>query len=78
MSVAASWSCLGLGTCVGPGGRQIVDARVLLTAAAPPAFVRIDQVGYDEALPVRLTRDFLADPGRYLRYLFEDDPPAAR
>jgi hypothetical protein len=36
MTVDASRSCLGLGTCVGPGARQIVDARVLLTAAAPP------------------------------------------
>src|SRR5215472_8795812 len=37
MTVDASRSCLGLGTCVGPRARQIVDARVLLTAAAPPA-----------------------------------------
>src|SRR5829696_10272404 len=37
MTVDASRSCLGLGTCVGPGIRQIVDARVLLTATAPPA-----------------------------------------
>jgi len=33
----ASRSCLGLGTCVGSPTRQIVVARVLLTAAAPPA-----------------------------------------
>jgi predicted ATPase len=39
---------------------------------------RIDQVGYDEALPVRLTRGFLADPDQFLRYLFEGDPPTAR
>src|SRR4051812_26973707 len=37
MTVDASRSCLGLGTCVGSGTRQIVDARVLLTATAPPA-----------------------------------------
>src|SRR5271167_584402 len=37
MTVDASRSCLGLGTCVGRLARQIVDARVLLTAAAPPA-----------------------------------------
>src|SRR5260370_17167705 len=36
MTVDASWSCLGLGTCVGSAIRQIVDARVLLTANAPP------------------------------------------
>jgi hypothetical protein len=33
----ASRSCLGLGTCVGSATRQIVVARVLLTATAPPA-----------------------------------------
>src|SRR5215510_1967591 len=37
MTVDASRSCLGLGTCVGSSTRQIVVARVLLTAAAPPA-----------------------------------------
>jgi predicted ATPase len=29
----------------------------------------ITSVTYDEAMPVRLTRDFLGDPGRYLRHL---------
>src|SRR6266446_8527039 len=33
----ASRSCLGLGTCVGSAIRQIVDARVLLTATVRPA-----------------------------------------
>src|SRR5712691_13233175 len=37
MTVDASRSCLGLETCVGSVIRQIVDARVLLTATAPPA-----------------------------------------
>jgi len=37
MIVDASRSCLGLGTCVGSATRQIVVARVLLTATAPPA-----------------------------------------
>jgi|SRR6516162_225453 len=38
MTVDASRSCLGLGTCVGSVmTRQIVHARVLLTATAPPA-----------------------------------------
>src|ERR1700737_618975 len=36
MTVDASRSCLGLGTCVGSAIRQIVDARVLLTATVPP------------------------------------------
>ncbi|MFG1791140.1 AAA family ATPase [Nocardia sp. NPDC049149] len=30
-------------------------------------------VDYDDALPVRLTRDFLAEPDRYLRHLFDDE-----
>src|SRR6516162_9363519 len=37
MTVDASRSCLGLGTLVGSATRQIVDARVLLTATASPA-----------------------------------------
>jgi hypothetical protein len=37
MTGDASRSCLGLGTCVGSAIRQIVDARVLLPATAPPA-----------------------------------------
>jgi hypothetical protein len=38
MTVDASRSCLGLVTCVGSvTTRQIVDARVLLTATVPPA-----------------------------------------
>src|SRR5580658_8931188 len=37
MTVDASRSCLGLETCVGSTIRQIVDARVLLTATVPPA-----------------------------------------
>ena len=37
MTVDASRSCLGLVACVGMVIRQIVDARVLLTATAPPA-----------------------------------------
>jgi predicted ATPase len=36
-------------------------------------------VGYDEALPVRLTRDFLGAPERYLRHLLDiDDPPSTQ
>ncbi|MBC7275861.1 AAA family ATPase [Nocardioides sp.] len=33
---------------------------------------RIEQVAYDDAEPVTLTRRFLADPARYLRYVLED------
>jgi predicted ATPase len=34
---------------------------------------QLRRVGYDEALPVRLTRDFLANPKIYLRHLLDDD-----
>src|SRR6516162_1995464 len=37
MTADASRSCLGLATSVGSATRQIVDTRVLLTAAVPPA-----------------------------------------
>lgn len=33
------------------------------------------RVGYDQADPVRLSREFLADPGRYLHHLLHDDDP---
>jgi predicted ATPase len=33
----------------------------------------ITSVTYDEAMPVGLTRDFLSDPGRYLRHLIRTD-----
>jgi predicted ATPase len=34
---------------------------------------QIDSVDYEQALPVRLTRDFLAAPEMFLRYLLTDD-----
>src|ERR1700739_4000226 len=37
MTADTSRSCLGLATSVGSAIRQIVDTRVLLTAAVPPA-----------------------------------------
>ena len=45
MTVDASRSCLGLATCVGPMARQIVVARVLLTAPAP-SLARKQHVGW--------------------------------
>lgn len=33
----------------------------------------IEAVDYDQALPVRLTREFLAAPDRFLRHLLADD-----
>ncbi|MQA10035.1 MAG: AAA family ATPase [Pseudonocardiaceae bacterium] len=35
----------------------------------------IGPVDYDQALPVRLTREFLAAPDRFLRHLLADDEP---
>jgi hypothetical protein len=53
MTVDASRSCLGLGTCVGSATRQIVDARVLLTAAAPP-----ERVGWFAGASLRCDHGF--------------------
>jgi len=38
----------------------------------------ITEVGYDEAMPVRLTRNFLADPDRYLHHLTAPETEPAR
>src|SRR5271157_4209066 len=76
-TVDASRSCLGLATCVGAMARQIVVARVLLTAAVPPA------------LPVSAWRRVLPAPPlpvitRFLgsacgdRHLASDGPDKAR
>jgi hypothetical protein len=57
MTVDASRSGLGLGTCVGSATRQIVDARVLLTAAVPPALPSSSVSGSSLAPPLnRFTR----------------------
>lgn len=34
----------------------------------------IEAVAYEDAMPVRLTKDFLAQPDKYLRHLVDDDP----
>jgi predicted ATPase len=47
----------------------IPQARILQIDACGT----INEVAYDEAQPVVLTRSFLADPQRYLHYLFADD-----
>src|SRR5258707_15508433 len=51
MTVDAPRSCLGLETCVGSVTRQIVFARVLLTAAAPPALPGSSVSGGSRAPP---------------------------
>src|SRR5882724_8281869 len=52
MTVDTSRSCLGLGTCVGSAIRQIVHARVLLTATAPPALPGSPMLGGSLAPPL--------------------------
>jgi len=53
MTVDASRSCLGLETCAGSAIRQIVLARVLLTATAPPALPGNPMLGGSLALWLR-------------------------
>ncbi|MEP9394739.1 AAA family ATPase [Gordonia sp. VNK1] len=61
---------------VADGSQLIIATHSPILLALPGARIyeidddgEIDVVGYDEALPVRMTRDFLADPARYLRHL---------
>src|ERR1700752_3293545 len=56
MTVHASWSCLGLETWVGSAIRQIVLARVLLTATAPPALPGSPMLGGSLAPPMAVLR----------------------
>ncbi|HEX5117009.1 MAG TPA: AAA family ATPase [Pseudonocardiaceae bacterium] len=60
----------------GRGCQFVVATHSPILLALPGATIyeiaedgRIDQVAFDDALPVRLTRDFLAAPQRYLRHL---------
>src|ERR1700752_3745295 len=64
MTVDASWSCLGLGACVGSVLRQIVFARVLLTAAAPPALPSSSVSGGSLAPPLSAITGFFRSARR--------------
>src|SRR6266571_1754052 len=77
MTVAASRSCLGLGTCIGSVIRQIVDARVLLTATAPPALPGSPMLGGSLAPPVAATIGLVRSVCRH-RHLPGDGPHEAR
>src|SRR5271166_2876797 len=59
MTVDASRSCLGLATSVGSAIRQIVVARVLLTAAMPPALPGSRLWEVSPAPPLPVTTRFL-------------------
>jgi len=62
------------------GSQFIVATHSPILLACPGAVIwQIDgdgtlhRVDYDDADPVRMHRDFLADPGRYLHHLLRDD-----
>ncbi|MEB3370839.1 hypothetical protein R4I43_25885 [Saccharopolyspora sp. S2-29] len=64
----------------GQGSQFIIATHSPVLLALPGArIVEIDDDGttattdYDQALPVRLTRDFLAGPDKYLRHLLDED-----
>jgi len=77
MTVDASRSCLGLATCVGPMAGQIVEARVLLTAAAPPALPRRSVSAGSLAPPFDAIMQLFRSARRY-RHLPGDGPDKAR
>ena len=67
---------------VAAGSQFIVATHSPILLSYPGAVIwQIDgdgtmrRVDYDDADPVRMHRDFLADPGRYLHHLLRDDPP---
>jgi hypothetical protein len=65
MTVDASRSCLGLATSVGSAIRQIVVARVLLTAAMPPALPGNRRLVLLTVPPLLGTTRFLRSACRY-------------
>jgi predicted ATPase len=65
-----------MGDLVGQRCQFVVATHSPILLALPGATIyevgedgQITEVAYDDALPVRLTRDFLAEPNRYLRHL---------
>src|ERR1700676_1309927 len=77
MTADTSRSCLGLGTCVGSMIRQIVDARVLLTATVPPALPGRSVLDGSLAPPVDGITCFLRSACRH-HHLASDGPDEAR
>src|ERR1700756_664145 len=77
MTVDTSRSCLGLGTCVGSAIRQIVHARVLLTATAPPALPGGRMLGGSLAPPLAAIIGLVQSVCRH-RHLPGDGPHEAR
>src|SRR3979490_534193 len=77
MTVDTSRSCLGLATCVGSAIRQIVDARVLLTATVPPALPGLSVSDGSLAPPVDAITRCFRSPRRH-RHLPGDGPDETR
>src|SRR5260370_17930963 len=76
MTADTSRSCLGLGTCIGSAIRQIVDARVLLTATVPPALPGSRMLGGSLAPPLAALMSLLRSACRH--HLPGDGPDEAR
>src|SRR5260370_2262235 len=76
MTANPSRSCLGLGTCIGSAIRQIVDARVLLTATVPPALPGSRMLGGSLAPPLAALMSLLRSACRH-RHLPGDGPDQA-
>lgn len=64
---------------VGQGSQVVIATHSPILLALPGALIyeisetgQIDTVDYDSALPVQLTREFLAAPDRMLRYLLAE------
>lgn len=69
-----------LATLAGQGCQIVVATHSPILLALPGATIyeiaetgEIERVDSDQALPVRLTRDFLGAPEKFLRYLLTDD-----
>ncbi|MFI9243995.1 AAA family ATPase [Streptomyces sp. NPDC053086] len=86
-------SCLALlarmHELVGQGSQFLIATHSPVLLALPGATIMeisgegvLEQVDFDQALPVRLTRAFLASPGRFLRDLLDTgdngEPPGGR
>src|SRR6201982_4276965 len=76
MTVDTSRSCPGLGTCVGWAIRQIVQARVLLTATVPPALPGSPMLGGSLAPPLAAIIGLVRSVCRH-RHLPGDGPHEA-
>src|SRR5216684_3826632 len=76
MTADTSRSCLSLATCVRSATRQIVDARVLLTATVPPALPGRSVSDGSLAPPLDVITQFLRSARRH-RHLPSDGPDEA-